>query len=1009
MTQARSFLRVEPLEARRVPTIVNIDPSWLAEPQNGGPNGPYLLKPVDPGSDTTYVLQTDVQVDGTAFFVGAPDNNYTHLSLDLNGHVIDYDRASPLTIYNGDFELPGSTGNIPGWDLTQAPTATVVPSIVGMFGSQMCQITNFDTPQILRTDPFPVPVVGQEYTAAISLLGDANVAHVYLRVIDAATHQLLSNGYNGRAQGDSHQPAHGFSSLTSFVTSTANQSVQLEVEVDPAEGHAASFIDLDYAAVMRSRNYGVVASPASAGELPVQLRQMNSLDGSGNNYYQHTHDFTVRNGTIVQGPGVRGAVAGTAYGYASSPVNLYEGGHMTVDDVFAEAVGMDTDSIDNVYGSNVTFTNNHFADKIDRISDRTKWFSVIHMEQFVGGTADVENNTVAGNPAWGILYAAGTPNVGPLTIKDNVFHARASVADPYAIAIDGANDFEVAGNQVGSPSAPSKGRGMLVDSYGAIGTTNGKIHDNYFNVYEQPILEYGANGIEATAFRVRNDNYNLVQEQFKRNLIYNNRFIAHTDPDGTDVAIAVRLTLTFAGGQNSNADNFFANNFCGAYVDSEPGTYHGNSWYDAPVNAAAFVASEVMDGTGLRLVNNTFESNDIAVNIGDILAYGENEGGMTFLGNQLSHLAYGPDYADYAGIIAGSSDGRLSNMSVLNNRFSDGFDRVNNLFQPPRRYFGDFAGYNLDANKSKLKVGWETPQVLDPLGHTLIAATGLEDGHVYYTTSNDAGDFGDWQPTYPDAPLAAVALSATLDPTGLPELFAIGTDNKLYTQTLSLSTAAASGGSWRWGWSPWTLVDGSIPVSGISATTDADGNPVVFAINTGDNDYVYGITYSQGGWGGWVLTTPLSVTGISATPDVNGDLEVYGIGASDKDVYVEYSTGPGQWSSWNLTEAGQAKEISVVNLLTATGVGRTDLYAILVDDQVWQNQFDGSTWQGYQPTAQKAVRSVSVILDGNENEDVIAVGMGAADNQVWLETMDAMGQWVWNSLPQRDGGFNVAW
>src|SRR5262245_29664183 len=76
---------------RVVPNATVIDAAWLAQ---HGP-GPYLLDP----AGATYVLQTDVRTEGTAFVVAAPD-----VTLDLNGHTVLYGDRPPPGLRNGGFE-----------------------------------------------------------------------------------------------------------------------------------------------------------------------------------------------------------------------------------------------------------------------------------------------------------------------------------------------------------------------------------------------------------------------------------------------------------------------------------------------------------------------------------------------------------------------------------------------------------------------------------------------------------------------------------------------------------------------------------------------------------------------------------------------------------------------------------------------------------------------------------------------------------------------------------------
>ena len=66
----------------------------------------------------------------------------------------------------------------------------------------------------------------------------------------------------------------------------------------------------------------------------------------------------------------------------------------------------------------------------------------------------------------------------------------------------------------------------MLDGGGGQGSAmqNGSIHDNYVESRERPNLEFGWNGIEATALRVRN--YSVTEKNID---IKNNTFVAYTD------------------------------------------------------------------------------------------------------------------------------------------------------------------------------------------------------------------------------------------------------------------------------------------------------------------------------------------------------------------------------------------------------------------------------------------------------------------------------------------------
>jgi hypothetical protein len=75
--RANYRLCLEALESRDLLSVVHVDSSWIEQ----AAGNPILLS----RADTTYILDTDVRVPGTAFVVAAPD-----VTFDLNGHTITY-------------------------------------------------------------------------------------------------------------------------------------------------------------------------------------------------------------------------------------------------------------------------------------------------------------------------------------------------------------------------------------------------------------------------------------------------------------------------------------------------------------------------------------------------------------------------------------------------------------------------------------------------------------------------------------------------------------------------------------------------------------------------------------------------------------------------------------------------------------------------------------------------------------------------------------------------------
>ena len=246
-------------------------------------SGPFILS----ASSQTYMLGTDVAVNGTAFVFGGKN-----ITLDLNGHTITYGDRSPLTVANGGFEA-GNIGDtsISGWNLTNAPSAAIAANDCYFWGNHVLKFTNISSSQYILSDPNSIPVANIEYTATITPKGAYDTT-VSLQVIDTDTGSVLGTSTYAN-------PDRAFAAVVTF-TPTTTHSVCLKVIVTPASGKTDT-VQLDYASLAQSRDYGIIATHLWAG-LPDYLQTTDIINAckavgdSGSNE-------TICNGHIVQGQG----------------------------------------------------------------------------------------------------------------------------------------------------------------------------------------------------------------------------------------------------------------------------------------------------------------------------------------------------------------------------------------------------------------------------------------------------------------------------------------------------------------------------------------------------------------------------------------------------------------------------------------------------------------------------------------------------------------------------------
>jgi hypothetical protein len=599
-TRTRPWLEV--LESRDLCTrVVHIDAAWLEQ----AAGKPILLD----RANTTYVLDVDVTTAGTAFVVAAPD-----VTFDLNGHTIVYGNSEPIDIVNPGFEL-GAGSSVPGWDLAAAPSATKVPAMTGMYGQSMLQFADLTGIETIISDPMPVPTSFHEYAAAITAKAPYG-SMVTIRVVDHLTGEVLGTGSSANTE-------RGFAAVATF-TPSSNNPVHLQIDVAPPAQQSAS-IALDYAALVPSRDYGIMATQLWSGQFPSHLQLPYIVES-----YRDAARFTVRNGSIIQGQGE---------GRKSSPLFLQDLPGFTVTGVSTKVTGMDSHNLDAEWAQDGAITTSIFDGSADRVSNRMEIVAAINLGNF-RGSALVIGNQIKGVPHVGVLVA-GMADFEQLNIRDNDIRQNAVVTDGYGILLAGVRNFEVKRNTI----APANGRGILLDGWGRIATEDGIIEGNEVHAVEQPNLEYGAS-LEATALRIRNGS-----STFRNLLIIHNNFAATTGTGAVFGALGMRISASNDHGQLNASNIQISHNHFKAIVTTANPSY----------KARAVSVSQVDPGTGLVIASNTMESNDAALTLGDNDSWNGSTSDVWMGYNTLRRTTEGASRT-FASVIAGAYQTAVSDI-----------------------------------------------------------------------------------------------------------------------------------------------------------------------------------------------------------------------------------------------------------------------------------------------------------------------------------------------------------
>jgi hypothetical protein len=753
------------------PTSVTIDSTWLANPSNKNADGSYKL-----AAYTVYTLATNVTTLGRAF--SSSGGAYV---LDLNGYTVIYDNNTPLVVTNGGFE----TGDFTGWDVSLAPTASVVPQYL-MWGSYMGQLLNFSATQTVTSSPVSIPTTGIPYVASCGVAGTANQGHLTtkLLVIDATpghgSPTLVTTSLGGGKSAGMY---------ACFTPAAGVTQVQLQLQATPDAGQTCSEV-FDYAAIQRSgvsqSGTGVNANSAlingvdASYRLAPLIRSSNTTtwSASGGTY---TNDLAATSATqSVLSSGSRSFVAGdvgngvyisggtnfttgiyyiqsvasgsatldrncttgsSASGgsgrlggmivqgqgrsYMAYPVCFYAGTSCMLDGVMVYGWGMDTSL---VFGNGTighTVRNCTLVGGVEQISNRMALYAFVYAQN-THQYGCFTGNTLTGGHQSGIVFT-GTPSSDGIYNPSTCVLIANNSASQRSYWTDG---YGIEVSQVrnfeiaGNTLTPMGARGIIIDCLGTM-ILDGSVHDNTTDVQEYPNYEFGRGGLEATSLRLRSGPMGGTGSMTRLH-VYNNTFYSHTSTGQDWACIGNRCTLYNTYHQMDNAGILFENNTFRAVVLATDGMQ----------DAYAVDLARVEPGINLTYKNNTFKSNDISINLAS--DDGINENDVLILAPTLTKDATGIsvfdgyDYAwtartAYTSLSGGTGNTVVSNVRIISPVYAGGATLNNSLFA---------------AGSKDIFYGWQlTVHVVDGSGTPQVgAAVTVTDnqGTVQFTGTTDA-------------------------------------------------------------------------------------------------------------------------------------------------------------------------------------------------------------------------------------------------------------------------------
>jgi hypothetical protein len=495
-------------------------------------------------ANSTYVLQNDVYSDGSCFFITAGN-----VTLDLNGHVVTYDNATPVSVTNGDFEA-GS-----GWDLSAAPNAAIaagsyVKPVSVYSGSQSVRIAVPNADQAIRsTSPVQLQP-NTTYTLS---------AMVYNQVSDPATVYVELAGTSTRA-GKTGKTWRGFQYVyKEFTTSSIPAPVTIVAGITGAATGGYGFVYIDDIRIQRTRVAGVVVGPATwqAQNIIADAFQF------GNANYA-----TIRNGTIQQG---------RSKADFSDAVTVMEnsGEGWKLQGLTIRADGANCRAIRSRNAVNAEIASNHIYNPQWAIVSRDAFDGAAVRIDWPGYGSRIQGNTVheGVQTAFYLQQKAGQPQN---EVTDNIVELQTRYTNDFAIV---AGCARVGGNTINCADGDNSCRGITLGGTGTL------VVNNTVNVRELP----------------RNQEYN--------GCMVGGAYGMQMEANTTGLNVYGNIVTAYAG--ECEAYAFRANPYAEGGTGSYNNAVHENTFVALKSGAAraATIKYSKLIGTDVSVYNNILRTN----------------------------------------------------------------------------------------------------------------------------------------------------------------------------------------------------------------------------------------------------------------------------------------------------------------------------------------------------------------------------------------------------------------
>ncbi len=619
-----------------------IDAAWLTA---NAPNSDDVL--VLDTADEVYTLGVNVTRDYHGVLV-VEDN----ITLDLGGFTLTHDnKAANADVANGGFEADALDATaISNWDESGAATAIIKARDTTnmLWGDKVLRLDSFTTDQVLVSDAITIDAAdtGKEYAAHFSYGGVSGTnPTLTLDVLDASDDSVIATRTGGGAQ--------GMVRALYFIPGVSSVKIRITFATT-----GTTTVDIDFVTLRRSRCSGIIASRQWAGEGTWPAWE--SLSAGEQSQYDQVSctRFTVRNGTVAHG-------ANSGFGsygvYAESINGLTVGGSgvgvvfttkgFDPQGVYAALHGYNAAKSDTVDYAVAITHNTITMTAAENIADRNIVQSAITLNRTATSWA-VTDNTIIDAPQMGINLSSIT--VGDVNVSDNNIDLEKIVTNGYAIRVAGTDNVTLDSNVI-----TGVGRGIIVDGDSAAGCDGIDLTTNTITLSDKFDRENaGPLGSACRGVRIRNNTGNLAP--VTNVLISGNIVTVESGADAENVYGADALRLSFI----NTAGN----------MDDAGITVTGNTLKAIATGASDTARAMNITGCNAEInvtgINNSFESNDIGVQIldGDGPNVCED---VTFTSNTFIDSADG-HARTFKSMSVGYSTFTCDNVTLQKNTFSGG-------------------------------------------------------------------------------------------------------------------------------------------------------------------------------------------------------------------------------------------------------------------------------------------------------------------------------------------------